>query len=175
MNAERNLVLIGMPGAGKSTLGVLLAKTLSRPFLDTDIALQTREHRPLQAILRERGIEVFKQLEEKAILDLACTGTVIATGGSVVYSARAMQHLRRNGLLLFLEISLPLLLQRVRDLETRGIVRAPDQKFEDLYQERAPLYRRHADIRIDCDHKGHEEVLREILCGLPPGFRPGHI
>jgi len=167
VDPERNLVLIGMPGAGKSTLGVLLAKALARPFLDTDIHIQSRERRSLQAIILESGIEAFKRLEESTILSLDCGGTVIATGGSAVYSERAMRHLGRTGILLYLELSLPLLICRVRDMDTRGIVRAPGQDWEDLYRERSPLYERYAHLRINCDRKGHEEVVREILSRLP--------
>jgi len=158
-----NLVLIGMPGAGKSTVGILLAKALARPFLDTDIYLQSREGKPLQAIIQERGIEFFKDLEENYVLSLACEGYVIATGGSVVYSQRAMEHLRRSGRLLFLDLSFPLLARRIQDMDARGIVRTPGQELEALYRERKPLYEKYADIRIACDHKDHERVVREIL------------
>ncbi len=159
---KKNLVLIGMPGVGKSTIGVLLAKDLSRPFVDTDIHIQTVEGRSLQTVILEEGIERFKAREASHILGLTCQGHVVATGGSVVYSPAAMKHLRTNGMTLLLELSLPLLEKRIRDMDARGIVRAPGQSLAVLYEERRPLYERYADIRISCDHKGHEEIIREI-------------
>ena len=167
MDAKRNIVLIGMPGAGKSTLGVLLAKELSRSFLDTDIHVQTREGRTLPSILQEEGVDRFLSIEESHVLALELEGFVIATGGSVVYSPRAMAHLKSRGLVVLLELSLPLLLERIQNMESRGIAMAPGQDLESLYLERKPLYESYADIRVSCDHKGHEQVLREILTRLP--------
>jgi len=163
---KKNLVLIGMPGVGKSTLGVLLAKDLSRPFVDTDIHIQTMEGRSLQAIIMEEGIEHFKELEEAYVLGLKCEGSVVATGGSVIYSPAAMKHLRTAGVSLLLELSLPLLEKRIRNMDARGIVRAPGQDLGILYEERRPLYQRYADIRISCDQKDHEQLLREIHAQL---------
>jgi shikimate kinase len=156
---ETNIVLIGMPGAGKSTLGVLLAKELSRSFMDT-------EGHPLQAIIEENGVEHFLAIEESHILSLRCEGYVIATGGSVVYSPKTMTHLKTRGVVVLLELSLPLLIRRIRDMDSRGIAMAPGQDLASLYHERKPLYDRYADIRISSDHKGHEQVLREILSRL---------
>lgn len=167
MDPKRNIVLIGMPGAGKSTLGVLLAKELSRSFLDTDIHIQTREGRALQSILEEDGVDRFLRIEESHVLTLQLEGFVIATGGSVVYSSRAMGHLRSRGVIVLLELSLPLLLKRIQDMASRGIAMAPGQDLESLYHERKPLYESYADLRVSCDHKGHEQVLREILSRLP--------
>jgi len=163
-SAEKaNAVLIGMPGSGKSTLGVLLAKALSRPFLDTDISIQTQQGKSLQQILDHDGIPCFLRIEESFILSLDCSQHVVATGGSVVYSARAMEHLRSNGILLHLDVSLLVLRQRIQDMASRGIVLAPHQDLTELYTERMPLYGRYADVRIPCDRKGHEEVIRQIL------------
>ena len=166
MDPDTNIVLIGMPGAGKSTLGVLLAKELSRSFLDTDIYIQAREGLALQSILEKRGLTRFLEIEESHVLSLRLSGHVIATGGSVVYSRKAMAHLKNGGITVLLELSLPLLVERIHDMDSRGIAMAPGQDLGKLYQERAPLYNRYADIRISCDHKGHEAVLREILCLL---------
>ena len=168
MLGEKNLVLIGMPGTGKSTVGVILAKTLSRPFLDTDIYIQTREARSLQVIILERGIDHFKSLEESHILSLDCRGCVVATGGSVVYSRRAMDHLRSGGVIVHLDLSLPLIEKRILNMDARGIVRAAGQDLAELYRERKPLYERYADVRVSCDHKGHEEVIREVLSLITP-------
>ena len=163
METTRNVNLIGMPYAGKSTLGVLLAKTLAVPFLDTDIYIQAMEKRSLKEIIQDQGMQRFKKLEESYILSLTCQGHVIATGGSVVYSSRAMKHLRDRGITLFLEISLPLLIQRVRDMDERGIVRGPGQSLELLFEERKSLYEMHADLRFLCDGKGHEQIIEEIV------------
>ncbi|MEW6443488.1 MAG: shikimate kinase [bacterium] len=161
-----NIILIGMPGSGKSTLGVLLAKALTRPFLDTDIHIQTREGKPLQRILNEHGIAFFLRLEQECILSLSLSRHVIATGGSVVYGARAMAHLKRQGLVVLLELSLPFLRRRLRDMHNRGIVLAPGQDLAALYAERKPLYERYADLRVSCDRKTHEQVIGEILAAL---------
>ena len=166
MERDRNIVLIGMPGAGKSTLGVLLAKEMSRSFLDTDIYIQAREGLSLQSILEEKGLTHFLKVEESHVLSLKLRGYVIATGGSVVYSPEAMAHLKNRGVAVLLELSLPLLIERIQDMDSRGIAMAPGQDLGNLYRERAPLYDRYADIRISCDHKGHEAVLQEILARL---------
>jgi len=158
----RNTVLIGMPGAGKSTLGVILAKALSLPFLDTDIHIQTEEGKPLQEIIRELGMDGFKRLEERHICSLQCRGHVIATGGSAVYSHMAMDHLRSRGIIIYLDLSLDLLARRILDMDARGIVRGPGQNLDVLFQERKPLYEKYSDIRIRCDGKGHEQIVNEI-------------
>ncbi len=166
MKKERNIVLIGMPGAGKSTLGVLLAKALSLPFLDTDISIQTLEKKPLKEIIEGQGIEGFKQVEENHILSLQCRGHVIATGGSAVYSKKAMRYLQRTGVILFLDLSLDRLTRRIRDMDARGIVRGPGQDLVFLFEERQPLYENYADFRVSCDGKGHEQIIREIVALL---------
>jgi shikimate kinase len=163
---KTNIVLIGMPGAGKSTLGVLLAKELSRSFMDTDIYVQTQEGRALQTIIEEKGVARFLEIEESHVLSLRPVGYVVATGGSVVYSPKNMTHLKTGGIAVLLELSLPLLIRRIQDMDSRGIAMAPGQDLASLYHERKPLYDRYADIRISCDHKGHEQVLREILSRL---------
>ena len=119
-----------------------------------------------QSILDERGVVRFLQVEESHILSLRLKGHVIATGGSVVYSPKAMAHLKRSGIAVFLDLSLPLLLERIQDMDSRGIAMAPGQDLGTLYRERRPLYDRYADIRICCDQKGHEAVLREVLARL---------
>ncbi len=158
-----NLVLIGMPGVGKSTLGVLLAKASARDFVDTDVLLQRRESRNLQHILEQDGPLGFRALEEKAVLALHTTDTVIATGGSVVYSTSAMRHLQSAGRVVYLNLPLGLLMERLTNLGSRGVVRVPGQSMQDLYAERAPLYERWAEFTIDCSRKTHEELVEEIL------------
>jgi len=146
-----NIILIGMPGAGKSTVGVLLAKRLGYQFIDTDLLLQTRQNSRLQQIIAENGLVAFKRLEEDILCTLQATHSVIATGGSAVYSERAMSRLKQLGLLVFIDIPLAELLERVNDMDSRGLVIGPDETYEDLYRERQPLYRMHAEVTIKGD------------------------
>jgi shikimate kinase len=166
MDPLRNVVLIGMPGAGKSTVGVLLAKALSREFLDTDLLIQAREGRRLQAILEELGAAAFRALEERYLVELRCRGAVIATGGSAVYSAKAMAHLGTGGTLVYLELPLPHLQRRLGDAGQRGIVRAPGQTLAQLDAERRPLYERYADRTVHTLGLDHEQVVAAILAAL---------
>ena len=161
-----NVVLIGLPAAGKSTLGVLLAKRLSLHFLDTDVRLQRHVGRRLQTILDEDGVDAFRQLEESEILRLSPSSTVVATGGSVVYSAAAMEHLRRSGTVVYLFLTLEHWHQRLRDFGDRGVVRAPGQSFESLYEEREPLYRRWANVVVDTGGLGHEDAVERVARAL---------
>ena len=133
---EKNLVLIGMPGSGKSTIGIILAKNTSRDFVDTDVVIQTHEHRSLQDILNKEGYMALREIEEKWVMTLDVQNSVIATGGSVVYSEKSMAHLSENGTIIFLDVSLETLKQRITDYDQRGIARRPDQSFEDLFEER---------------------------------------
>jgi shikimate kinase len=158
-----NLILIGMPGAGKSTIGILLAKHANLGFLDTDLLLETRENRPLQQIVDQAGYQGMQIVEENLILSLNCQNHVIATGGSVIYSAPAMKHLKSLGLLIFLYLSPDELLPRLTDLDTRGLVRRPGQSFADLYIERLPLYRRYSDLTITCGGSNPSQVI-QIIC-----------
>jgi shikimate kinase len=162
-----NVALIGMPGVGKSTLGVLLAKATGLDFVDTDVRIQAREGRPLQQIIDTDGRAAFRAIEEQAVLELSCGNTVISTGGSVVYSARAMGHLRSLGHIVHLHLPLPLLRNRLRDFGARGVVMVPGQTLEDLFAERAPLYQRYADVTIDCSGKTHEEAVAAIVRCAP--------
>ena len=163
---RENIVLIGMPGVGKSTIGVLLAKALSRDFLDTDVYIQARENRMLQQIIDQDGLAAFCRLEEEAILSLDCRRCVIATGGSVVYSAPAMEHLRRSAVVVNLELDLAALEERLTNLKSRGVVMAPGQTLKGLFQERQPLYRRYGDVHIRCADLSHEGVVGEIISRL---------
>ncbi|BCS54585.1 shikimate kinase [Geobacter sp. SVR] len=162
-NPLSNLVLIGMPGAGKSTVGVLLAKETSRSFTDTDLLIQTAQGRPLQHIVDTDGYLALRRIEEDILLDLSLRDHVIATGGSAVYSERAMTHLKSHGLLVFLDVTLDTLGRRVRNFGTRGLARRPDQSFAELFEERFALYTRHADITVTCDHLTQEEVCDRII------------
>lgn len=166
MDATNNVVLIGMPAAGKSTLGVLLAKASGRDFIDTDVYIQAREGRSLQRILTVEGTDGFRRVEEQSVLTLACHNTVIATGGSVVYGEQAMAHLRAGGVVVYLQASLDALARRIEDFVRRGVVMAAGQTLESLFAERDPLYRHHADVTVDCHTGTHEEVLERLEAAL---------
>jgi shikimate kinase len=161
-----NLALIGMPGAGKSTLGVLLAKRTARSFLDTDLLIQKAEGAPLQAIIEKRGVECFRRVEERVVLELDGSSSVIATGGSVVYSEAAMEHLGRLGRRIYLDVSLAELERRLGNLDTRGVIRDPGQDLEGLLAERRPLYERWADIRVECGDLEHDGVVDAVIRAL---------
>jgi len=159
---DKNLVLIGMPGSGKSTIGVILAKQTSRDFVDTDVVIQSHEHRSLQDIVDNEGYLVLREVEEKWVLHLEVENTVVSTGGSVVYSDKSMQHLADKGVIIFLDVTLDTLKQRITDYDQRGIARRPDQSFEDLFEERSALYRKYAQITVKSDAMNQDEVCREI-------------
>jgi shikimate kinase len=163
----QNLVLIGMPGVGKSTVGVLLAKATSRDFLDTDVLIQAREGRSLQQILDAEGRAAFVRLEERYLIGLETSGCVIATGGSAVYSAGAMTHLAARGRIIYLRLPLEVLQERVTNLGARGIVKEPQQTLAEIFRERSPLYARWAQVTIDCLGRTPDQVVDAILaaCG----------
>ncbi len=158
-----NLVLIGMPGSGKSTAGVILAKKTSRDFMDTDVLIQTSQRRTLQDIVDSDGYAVLRKIEEDVLLGLSIQNHVIATGGSAAYSDQAMIHLKSDGILIFLDVDLATLETRIRDFNTRGIARRPDQSFAELFDERFVLYSRHADITIKCAGLTQEDVCARII------------
>ena len=157
-----NIVLIGMPGAGKSTLGVLLAKALGMDFIDTDILIQQAEGRVLQDIIDRDGIRRFMAIEETHISALRADNAVIATGGSAVYSKPAMRALRRDGRIVYLHVSFSEIKKRITNIKSRGIVLWPDAGFRALYAERVPLYRKYSDVTVDCSHKDIERCVQEI-------------
>lgn len=158
-----NIVLIGMPGSGKSTCGVLAAKALLKNFFDTDLLLQNLEGKRLQSIINENGIEYFNEAEEKAILSLDIRGTVIATGGSVVYNEKAMAHLRSLGKIIYLRLGYEEMEKRIKNITTRGIVLKEGETLLDMYNERAPLYERYADEILNCDGMTVEETVESIV------------
>jgi shikimate kinase len=160
------IVLIGMPGSGKSTVGVLLAKELRKEFVDTDLLIQTETERGLQDILDKDGVHRFLEIEESVVLRFQPHGSVVATGGSVVYSRPAMEHLSRGGVCVYLDCSVGALERRLFNLDSRGVVREPGQTLEDLFLERDPLYRSWAGITVKNDHDDHHHVVGEILEAL---------
>lgn len=155
-----------MPGAGKSTIGVLLAKALSRDFVDTDLLIQAAEGRGLQEMIDSDGLDDFLAIEERHILALNAHGAVIATGGSVVYSEEAMRHLKLNGTVVYLQMPLSDLEARITDMDSRGVVIAPWQSLTDLYHERLPLYEHFADITIDCAGLSHGQMVAQLMSAL---------
>lgn len=160
------VVLIGMPGAGKSTLGILLAKELGLDFIDTDVSIQVREGKTLQHISDEKGYLALRDIEEQVLLTGNITGKVVSTGGSAVYSDAGMAHLKQDSVVVFLDVPLAELEQRISNFSTRGIARRPDQSFDDLFDERSTLYQRYADIRLDCSSLSVDEVLQKTLAAL---------
>jgi len=157
-----NIVLVGMPGSGKSTVGVILAKFCGRGFVDTDILIQQTEGCTLQEILDSQGYLELRRIEEQVLLGLECDRHVVATGGSAVYSSAAMAHLREKGVVVFLHVELVELERRVKNFAVRGIAGRPGQDFASLYQERFPLYQKYADIVIPCSGQSPEELCEAI-------------
>ena len=163
----KNIVLIGMPGSGKSTVGVLIAKALGYGFVDVDLVIQQREGALLQDILNTRGTAAFLEAEENAVLSLNCRSSVIAPGGSAICRPGAAEHLRELGPVVYLKVPLEELENRIRNLATRGIAMEPGQTLEDVYNFRAPLYDKYADLVIDCPvgqnlDQTVQQVLREL-------------
>ena len=171
MNYYRNsLILIGMPGSGKSTLGLLLAKALQKDLVDTDTLIQIRKDNTPQNILDKQGYLGFREIEEEVLLNARYPNHIIATGGSAVYSEKAMHHLKQFGPIIFLDVTLPELLNRIHNIDTRGITRQPKQTFADLFDERRPLYEKYADVTIDCNNKTVEKIIDEIIYQEGEGF-----
>ena len=154
-----NVVLIGMPGAGKSTVGVVLAKKLGYAFVDADLVIQSREGKLLHEIISERGVEGFWEVEESVGESIETDRTVIATGGSAVYGPKAMVHYKRIGTVIYLSLPLAGIRERLGDLDERGVTLREGQDLDGLYAERLPLYEKYADITVACE--GLE--IREIV------------
>lgn len=164
----KNIVLIGMAGSGKSTLGVLLAKSLGMPFVDTDLIIQQNEKELLQEIIDKKGINKFLQIEEKVMLSIESKDSVIATGGSVVYSDQAMDHLKKHGRIVYLKLSFEEIEKRIKNITTRGIVMESGKTLKNIFDERVTLYEKHADIVIDCNDKDTELCLQNMIIKLIP-------
>lgn len=160
---KTNVVLIGMPAAGKSTIGVLLAKSLSKGFVDTDVLIQVRENRLLQEIVNQDGYLDLRRVEEDVLLSLALENHVIATGGSAAYSNAAMRHLSSLGTVVFLDVDLPTLRSRLGDFGERGLAKRPNQTLAELFAERRPLYEKYADLRVPCGNMPHDDICQRIV------------
>ncbi len=159
----KNIVLIGMPGVGKSTLGVVLAKVMGYQFIDSDLLIQQQEHRKLWKIIEEEGPEGFSRIENQVNASIDVKESVIATGGSVVYCEEAMQHLKEIGTVVYLKLSLKSLSKRLGNLRGRGVLLKENQTLKDLYEERVPLYEKYADVTVNEEHLDMEASLQELL------------
>lgn len=161
-----NIILIGMPGAGKSTVGVVLAKNIGYSFLDSDLLIQEREKKKLHEIIENLGLESFNEIENEVNSSIETTQTVIATGGSAVYGKDAMEHFKSIGTIIYLKLSYNELTNRLGDLTKRGVSIRQGQTLSELYNERKPLYEKYADITIDCDNQSIRELVETITYQL---------
>ena len=163
MTAGNNIILIGMPGVGKSTVGVILAKELGYQFIDSDLLIQRQEKRLLKEIIEKEGVDGFIAVENRVNASIEVSDSVIATGGSVVYGKEAMEHLKKIGTVIYLKISYKVISKRLGDLKGRGVVLRKGQDLKDIYDERTVLYEKYADIIIDEKNKDIEKTLQTIL------------
>ena len=163
---KSNITLIGMPGAGKSTVGIILAKNLGLGFIDTDVLIQINRQKTLQQIMDESGHSRLRAIEEEEILKINLENHVIATGGSAAYSEKAMTHLLGISTVVFLEVRYEEITQRIHDFGTRGIAKSQEQTFKDLYEERQALYKKYAETTIDSNDLNQEELAVQIAGSL---------
>lgn len=155
----KNIVLIGMPGAGKSTIGVILAKILGYNFIDSDLLIQNKEQQLLHEIITEKGLEGFLAIENEVNRDLVTSHSVISTGGSIIYGKEAMENLKNIGVVVYLQLPYSIISKRLGDIKQRGVVLKEGQDLSGLYAERCPLYEHYADIIISCKNMNTEEVM----------------
>lgn len=161
-----NVILIGMPGAGKSTIGVVLAKSLGYKFVDSDIVIQETQGKLLHQIITESGDEGFREIENRVNASMDINRTVLATGGSAVYGKEAMEHFKEVGKIVYLKQSYEEIESRLGDLSKRGVTIKEGQTLKDLYDERVPLYEKYADIEIECANKQLKDIVKEIKARL---------
>lgn len=164
----QSVILIGMPGAGKSTVGLLLAKALAKDFVDTDLLIQSQQGQTLQSLLDQQGYLALREMEQQALLSANYHHHVIATGGSAVYSEKGMAHLKTLGPVVYLEASLAALRQRIHNFDTRGIAKRTEQSFADMFAERQALYQRYADVVISAEQGNADTVAEAIVKALLP-------
>ena len=162
----KNIVLIGMPGVGKSTAGVVLAKVLGYQFLDADLVIQEEEKRLLHEIIRDEGTDGFIEIENRVNAGIQAEQSVIATGGSVVYGKEAMEHLKEIGTVVYLKLPYEVLENRLHNIQGRGVVLKDGQTLRDLYEERVVLYEKYADVIVDETNLGVEETIQKIIEAL---------
>ena len=159
---RKNIVLIGMPGAGKSTVGVVLAKVVGHKFVDSDLVIQETYGKLLHELITEHGLNGFLEIENQVNAGLDMTKSIIATGGSVIYGKEAMEHLKEIGLVVYLKLSLESIADRLGDLQQRGVALKEGWGLKELYEERVPLYEKYADLTIDCEEKSIRQITEEI-------------
>ena len=162
LDKKKNIVLIGMPGCGKSTVGVVLAKRLGFQFLDSDLCIQEKEGKRLHEIIAMDGLEEFQRIENEVNASFTVTECVIATGGSVVYGNEAMENLKQIGLVIYLKLPYYTIRERLGDLKKRGVVLKRGQSLKSLYEERIPLYEKYADVTVNCNHKRLRQIVTYI-------------
>ena len=160
---KNNIVLIGMPGAGKSTVGVLLAKAMNYQFMDTDITIQNENGKKLYEIIAEKGIDEFLKIENDVLSQVEADKTVIATGGSAVYGEEAMKHLAEIGHIVYIKLSCQEIIRRVSNIKTRGIAMKKGKTIFDIYEERVPLYEKYAEIIVDAENTNIEECVELVV------------
>ena len=163
---KNNIILVGMPGAGKSTVGVVLAKRLGYSFVDSDLVIQERYGKKLHQLITEHGVEGFWGIENQVNASLDVENCVIATGGSAIYGQEAMEHFREIGTVIYLRLSLREIAKRLGDLKARGVTLKDGQSLKDLYKERVPLYEKYAHMTIRCDRKMIRNVVGELNAKL---------
>lgn len=157
-----NIILIGMPGAGKSTVGVVLAKVVGHRFVDSDLVIQEDTGKLLHELITEHGLEGFLEIENRTNARLNVNKSIVATGGSVIYGKEAMEHLKEIGVVVYLSLSLDSIAERLGDLQQRGVALKEGQGLKELYEERVPLYEKYADAVVDCEEKSIREIAEEI-------------
>lgn len=159
----KNIVLIGMPGAGKSTIGVILAKVLGLKFIDTDLLIQEQEKSLLKDIIERKGLQGFLEIENQVNCDIITDHAIIATGGSVIYGTQAMNHLQKIGTVVYIKLSYETIKKRLGNIKQRGVVLKKGQNLKSLYEERCPLYEKYAHIIVDSEGLGTEELMEKII------------
>lgn len=160
----KNIILIGMPGCGKSTVGVVLAKTMAFNFIDTDLIIQAQQSNKLQNLINEQGLDSFLKMENKALRSVNLTeNTVISTGGSAVFCDDGMNFLMENGIVIYLNVPINELERRLTNIKTRGIAAKKGEGIADIFSERSPFYKKYAQIEIDCTNKSVEDIVEQIV------------
>ena len=158
-----NIILIGMPGAGKSTIGVLLAKSMGYNFLDTDLIIQSQQKKKLQQIIDEEGIDAFLKCEERALTSIDFDCTVVATGGSAIFSEKGMEHLKKEGVCVYLKVDEQELIKRLSNIKTRGIACRKGETVAEIIEERRAYYEKYADVTINCEGATAEQMVERII------------